>query len=954
MLRAGGSPSLGQGDTPVALLEREREFAACLALLEASRHGHGGLIVVEGPPGIGKTQLLRAVRDAAVEAGMQPLVARGIEIRSSTPFSALRAMLEPLVRRPRGRANALIRSSRLASRLFDLDAPRPTPADPDAILDAIYWLVADLAELRPLLLVIDDAHWIDEPSLRVVRFLQPRLEDLPVLVILAARPPTSDHDRLLGHIAADPSAEVMRLRPLSEGGVAQHVGRTLRAPPDPEFVRACFEATGGNPYFVSELLTELARLGVQPTGAGAALVSTVRADGISRALRFRHTEMPEAFQLAQALAILGDGASLATVADLAGLPAGIAAKALDALVGESLVTVSPNLAFTHPIVRGAVYADLGDLAQAVAHRRAAQLLRAGGAPAEEVAAHLLLTNPTHDASVVDVLRAAATNASSKGAPESAVAYLRRALLEPTDEATRAIVLLDLGRAEMQTEDPGSAAHLLEAHATATDPTIRSEAATAAAYALFLGGRGTEAVGLLSDAAAHLADQDRDAALRLEAQIGAVAVFDEAAASAHSSRIEAIDEDSLGGSVGERMMLCFLAYRRMLSADDATRAVVLVERALLSDDLIQEVGGEGLSIAQAMMTLTMADELTLARRVIDQALRSVQESGAPHAYAQVCYHRSVLENRAGKPAAAAADAEASLAITSRGDLTVPVAVASAELIFARIEMGLLEEATAALRVVGMTADDLPAASPFIMLLSARGRLRLATGDIEGGLADLLECGRRKQRFGARNPVFMPWSGDAALAQWGLGNIDAARGLAEEELTAAREWGTPGAVGEALRVAGLVAARAKAVDYLQEAVEELARSPARLSQARAMIDLGAALRRANRRTEARTTLSEGRQLAIQIGAVALRRQADVELAGLGVRVRRPPDRRPDTLTPSERRVAELAAAGGTNREIAQALFVTTKTVEKHMANALSKLNLKSRRQLSGRLEQLEVRP
>jgi DNA-binding CsgD family transcriptional regulator len=195
--------------------------------------------------------------------------------------------------------------------------------------------------------------------------------------------------------------------------------------------------------------------------------------------------------------------------------------------------------------------------------------------------------------------------------------------------------------------------------------------------------------------------------------------------------------------------------------------------------------------------------------------------------------------------------------------------------------------------------------------------------------------------------MPWRSQAALALRELGDRAEARRLAGEELDLARAWGAPRALGAALRVAGVVEGGADGLALLGEAVEVLADSPARLEQAKARTELGAALRRANRRSQAREQLRRALELATTCGAAPLAVRAESELLATGARPRRIALSGVESLTPSERRVAEMAAEGPTNREIAQALFVTAKTVEVHLSSVYRKLGISSRSQLSAAL-------
>jgi DNA-binding CsgD family transcriptional regulator len=237
-----------------------------------------------------------------------------------------------------------------------------------------------------------------------------------------------------------------------------------------------------------------------------------------------------------------------------------------------------------------------------------------------------------------------------------------------------------------------------------------------------------------------------------------------------------------------------------------------------------------------------------------------------------------------------------------------------------------------------------------LMEARGWLALARGDSGEALDAFQECRRRQAWIKAPNPAVMAWRSGAALASLGVDDgVERAELLAEQELELARSFGAPRAIGVALRTTGLVRGGEEGLGLLAEAVESLQGSPAVLELARARTDLGAALRRAGRRQDAQDVLRLALDAAHRCGATALGERAREELGLAGARPRRPHISGLESLTASERRVAELAAAGGTNREIAQGLFVTVKTVEWHLRNTYGKLEITSRRELADAMQE-----
>jgi DNA-binding CsgD family transcriptional regulator len=245
------------------------------------------------------------------------------------------------------------------------------------------------------------------------------------------------------------------------------------------------------------------------------------------------------------------------------------------------------------------------------------------------------------------------------------------------------------------------------------------------------------------------------------------------------------------------------------------------------------------------------------------------------------------------------------------------------------------------------EDVPHSGHMIFFLGARGWLRLARRDFEGSRADFERLGRYMEAFDMRNPAMLAWRSHLALPLLALDRRDEALALAREEVELARAWGAPRAIGVALRVRGLAEGGSEGIDSLRESLAVLEGSSARLERGRTLVELGASLRRANRRAEARDLLAQGLELVVRAGSQPLVEQAQAELAATGARPRRLLLSGVESLTASERRVARFAADGLTNKDIAQALFVTTKTVEVHLSNVYRKLGIGSRAELPAAL-------
>jgi DNA-binding NarL/FixJ family response regulator len=334
----------------------------------------------------------------------------------------------------------------------------------------------------------------------------------------------------------------------------------------------------------------------------------------------------------------------------------------------------------------------------------------------------------------------------------------------------------------------------------------------------------------------------------------------------------------------------------------------------------------------------------AEEALSAAVAAAQQGGSPFGFALASCFRSNVRSRQGQLAEAAADARTALDATEHHGN--PLAVAF--LADALIEQGELSAAEEALAEAGMLGD-LPENMLFQPPLYTRGELRIAQGRLSEGVADLKEAGRRAVEAGRTTPAFRPWRSTAAVALARLEQVGEAQELVAEERELAASFGGPRSKGIALRADGLLSTGEQGVRLLTEAVEVLERAQSRLELARAQIDLGAAKRRLGAKTEARTHLLPGLEAAHRCGARPLAERARTELKAAGARPRKPIRTGVEALTPSERRVAQMAADGLTNREIALALFVTPKTVEWHLAQTFRKLNLSSRTQLGGVLAQ-----
>jgi DNA-binding CsgD family transcriptional regulator len=930
------------------LLERDRELAALQEAVAAARAGEGRLVVIEGSAGIGKSSLLAEARAIAGGADMRVLGARAGEHEAEFAFGVVRQLFEqPLTNASADlRAELLAGAAALVEPLFPAVHPQPPPVlgdSPFAIQHGLYWLAANMSYLQPTCLIVDDLHWADGPSLHWLGYLVRRLEGLPLVVVLATRPSEQSHDpALLDELLTDPAAVIIQPAPLTLPAIAQLTCTRLEREPAEAFCVAVAVATGGNPLFVGALLDTVAQERLEPTGTNAKAVLGLGPRAISRAVSVRLTRLaPDAIAIARAAAILGDGSELRHAAELAELDLVVAGRAASRLVQVDLFRDADPIEFFHPVVRSALYDTIDAGSRIVLHRRAADILAAAGAPPERAAGHLLQVAPAGDPGVVRALRIAAARALASGAYTTAVDYLRRALAEPPEGEERFEVLLELGLAERRMGAPEAVGRLEAAMDAATEPTRRARAALEYGRTLFYANRLVDAITVLSAAAGSLGADDPDLKEHFDAEIIGSARWVAGYYPVAAERLAAIDETELHGGGGSAQLLAALAVDEAVRCGSRERATRRARQALAMGVLDDE---EAIGYYHAVNALFMAGETDEACSAYEQAVRRARLRGDPFALSNLLGFLAYVRLRLGR----LLDAEADL----REGLELSRATAAASTAFqwhagtlaeVLIERGELEEASAL--VESARLDDQPAENMQLFFLrGARGKLHLLAHEPELALADFQTITDVARAGGAFNPVWIPARSLTALSFHHLGRDAEATPLLEEELDFARVWGAPVGVGVSLRTLGLVIGGADGLAILAEAVDVLEPTTARLEHAHALVEYGGALRRSKRRIEAREQLREGVEIAHRLGALALVAHANEELAATGARLRRVAQTGLETLTARERRVAQLAAEDMSNKDIAQALFVTVKTVEVHLSSVYRKLEISSRRQLA----------
>jgi len=925
------------------LHERERDLGVISSALDEAATGSGRVVVVEGPAGIGKTSLLMSARDEAQARNCAVAGARGSELERAYAWGVVRQLLEPRLRGMSGaeRDRTLAGAAALAAPIVmpEGSAP-PGDADPSfGVLHGLYWLVAALAARRPQLLVIDDLHWADGASVRFVEFLANRIDAVPALLLVAQRP---DAASAASALRGAPFATSIELSPLSSDAAAALLSERGGEPVSASFAQACHGATGGNPLLIQRLAEGLEASGVSGVDdADAEAVTRLGPYAVAGAVGATLARVGDGpVRLAQAVAVLEE-APLATAARLAGVDSDQASAFGEQLVRAGILRDVRPLEFEHALVRDAVRNGMTAGERARLHADAAGILADAGAAPEAIAVHLLHAEPRGEEAVARTLAEAGRRALASGALTEAAASLSRAVAEPPPPGARSALLLDLARAEHGLGRPEALDRVLEAYDAGLDEVDRAQAALGLMWATGPGGRDPDkVVAVIEEALRGVAGRHRELELQLEAGRFMGAFLTAGLLEKMLGQAERF-ADLDGRTAGECDLLLHVAVHRFLLGRPADEVAEAIERAVADPQLVVAIGPDSAWLPLAIGQLFKTDRLEVARRTVAIALAEATRRGSAPAFAAASAWRAWIALREG--AAADAEADARAAHDAPSGVMWQHLFCSCSLIDVLVERGELDAAEAVLVASG-GADAIASDRGDELLLSTRSNLRAAQGDLDRALADQLEA-RGAQADGlAPDPDFDGWLRIARLKH-ATGDEQAAAREAEAALTWARTWGTPGYIGQALTVSGLIRGGDDGLAQLQDAVAHLERSPARHELARSLIELGAALRRGGERKAAREPLRRALDLAAEGGLVATGERAREELRVTGARVPRRPDATGlASLTPSELRIAELAADGASNPEIAQALFVTVKTIEMHLGNAYRKLGINSRRQLA----------
>ncbi|SCF76011.1 AAA family ATPase [Streptomyces sp. Ncost-T10-10d] len=835
------------------LYEREPELAAAAQAVDAlcGAQAAGRLLIFSGEAGIGKTALLAEIQAMAADR-CTVWSARGGETVTSVPFHVVRQLLQPALDQfPPDEVRALFGAwYEITAPALGLTEPSGPQPDPQGVRDGLDWVVSRLASglsHRPLVLIIDDAHWADGESLAWLASFTARLGELPVLVVQAHRPEElAARQKESGSGGAHPSQVRVALRALTPDATAELVRAGLGEHADDPFCREVWAVTGGNPYEAVELVAKVQDRELAPLEESAGLLrelgATARGSGLVARLERLGTN---ANRFAWAAAVLGTDISQDLAATLAGMSPAEAADCTARLREARIVTGFDPLEFVHPLIATAVYRSIPPATRTAMHGRAAWAITRAGLGAAAASRHLLEVHPDDDQELVEQLREAARQHLAVGAPEAARRCLERALQEPPHHRVKATLLYELGCATLLSSPATTVQHLraaLEMPGLSDDQRIDATFRLAAAHSH--NNQLKEAARALAAEAAHTAPGP--GLMRLQAAHflweGMQAAEDDGPA--RSARLARNADHLHGRDNAERALLTIRAFDAMMRGENSQLIVDLCERALVDGHPARGLGWTDTEWGFELPTLVgityaFTDQLDRAEELFGEAVRAFEISGWSGAHLAFAHTLlGLVHRRRGRLAEAEGFLREGLRLADRVGSGLPVHWdAACLLIDTLVARGRVTEARE-------IADRYDFGSPYpsAMVLPdapcVRGRLLLAEGRTKEAVTELEAAGQALEPRGRFNGVWAPWAGDLARA---LAEEDPGRAaqLATSARVHAERFGTDTAIGEALRCVALFARAEDATHLLAESVRHLEASPSAYEHALALVDHGIAI-------------------------------------------------------------------------------------------------------------------
>lgn len=910
----------------MALLERDHELATAHRAVAAAARGRGGVLVVGGPPGVGRSALLDAMC-VAVPPEFVVLRADAEAAEQDFGFGLMQQLCQPLVSAAApADLDRWLRGPAEQVRGLLLDEPwSPSHAVHETVLHGLHSFLVNVSEDRPVLLAADDVQWADAPSLRWLAYLGRRVRTARMLVACALCEGRDVREpRLIGDFCATAN-HVLEPVALSPHAVGTLLAEASGLDSPPPAVAACHDVTGGNPAAVHAVLTALSAED-RWTFVARDLQPLLR----DRRLAELASAPVEVRTLASALAVLGDLAEPELLCGLSGTDHLTFKSALAALDRCRLLADSAAPRLVHATVRDGVLAALPATVRERLHRTAARLLRDAAHPAEEVAGHLMLAGRGYDHAETAVLRAAAGAALDRGATETAARYLRAALLNHLEQGTeRAQLLVALAAAERSAAPGAAARHVMMALPQL--PTAEERATAALSVPPPLAAAEPALVGIVRDAWAEAETHDREGrhhqlSARLTARMRLLALHDQVTdpvAGPEPPDDLAAEADDLLASGAGRELLAVRAYGAALAGNRPSGEVAgLLARVLAREPAMPAHVHTALPVL--VPAAVAADAVTELAGWLELVGREARRTGSAGERALLDAEVAVLHAATGRLGLAQETAMAALAAADQDwPETTALAVTALTSVALRTQDG--ELACWVLAHAPPSSDPRLAASAAML----RGMTDALGGDWATALDRFLDCGHRLCRVGWTGTASPPWRAWAVAAHRSLGEREAAAALAAVEDRVATAWGSPGARGRALLLrASLADDPADADALVHDAVRALRDSADRLGLAAALTVLG-------RGRSNSATIAEGERIAAECGTYW--GAEDSPYGGPVPRLRRSAH---VPLTRTEDTVVALVRKGWTNQRIADDLGVTRRAVEKTLTGAYRKLGVRGR--------------
>lgn len=910
------------------VVERDEELRTLHALLDGAVRGSGSAVLISGAIASGKTVLLETLSQRAVDAGALHLAATGSRTEHALQFGVVEQLLRSgsLPAAVKARAEGLVTVETLPPGEGEPEPRTPQQSDAHRI-HRICALFQDLAEERPVVLTVDDAHCMDSSSWQVLLCLQRRIRSSRILLVLTTRQ-QHGHGHSPFHYEFTRYPHVrLRLRLLSETSVTDLAHRCLPPADADRLAAGLYEMSGGNPMLVRALLEDsMAWLAVE----GGRRTATVGTAAFSQAaVEYLHRCEAPLRSVVHALAVLGESATESRVSRLSGLTTTAVSHALAALTAAGIIAEG----FRHPATAAVVLASLTADSRAALHLQAAKLLREDGASAREVAGHLVEAQRTDIVWAVDTLIEAARQALTADRQDLAMQCLRLALKGCRDEKSRTAVHQELNHIEWRVNPAVASRNLLHLHQAVRQGRVAGREGVAIVRHMLWAGH-PRAHSAFEEVSARL-DSPADAPVLAQLRLVHHWLYGTRPPASGPAAREMSPLHELrtaGGNLWSRAAAVLSASMR----SEAEQVVDESERLLRSC----QIGDETLEVAAtSVAAMTAAGHLDRAASWCDTLIQETQGSHTCtwQALFTALHADSLL--RQGDVSAAAARAGAALSLVPPEGWGVVLGLPLSVRLAALTAMGDLDAAAETMQVNVPAAMYETVFGPRYLL--ARGQYGMATDRVLAAISDFQQCGDMLRERGLDHPSQVPWRTELAWANLTMGWEQTTRRLLadQEELPGGR---SPRVRGGALRVLASVSPLKQRPALLSCAVDALQSSGDRLELARALMDLSRAHRHLGELREARVTEHRARQEAKASGAEEFLRptrsdMADtepVESDGFSVAA---------MLSDAERRVARLATLGHTNREIGRQLYITVSTVEQHLTRVYRKLNVNGRSDL-----------